>query len=782
MDLTWFLAVAGGSFWLGILLRGVGAHASSAGRGVLGIAAGSALLVAGVWVARGMGRSPPGRIAVPGRVLLVSGAVAFLLFGMARTDLAEARIRASPLTRLQDRTVELVGSFANDPAAGRLGWHAVLAVARVSVGVPAGTSSLPVDGAVWLQGYGPPPAAVQGDRVLVTGLLRAPTGGFATFLGQRGIASTCSIGELRRLGPSTNPVRRVADAVRAALRRSLARVFPSRDGGLLLGLALGDTSRLDPTIEDQFRATGLSHLTAVSGENVAMFLAPILGLLSWLEVGRHTRFVVGLAAVAFFVTLTRAEPSVLRAAAMTGLAMLGVFLGRPRTPAAILGGSVLLLLAVDPWLVYSIGFQLSVAATAGMALLSEPLSERLSFLPNGLRVAAATSLGAQAGVTPLLLYHFGVVPGVTLPANLLAFPAVGPGMVLGLGAAALGVASRPLGLALAGLARMPLAYLEDLASHLARSPLPSLTAGQGELAQLIGGLVLTAMAAAWLRRRFPLPRDAAMAAGLAITVVLSTAAVRAGPPRWLTVTFFSVGWGDAALVRSPGGATVLIDGGPDAQLVATDLARLGVHRLDAVVATHPHADHVTGIPAVLARFPVRVVLDPGCRASSPFYDAFLAAVRRSGVPMRHPRASAAMQVGDLRIDVLAPSRCFHGTASDLNNDSLVLRISDGRRVVLFGGDAQQESQEDLLKAPGLLAAPLVKWFHHGGNTNDPASYRAIHASLAIICTGPNLYHDPSPHVLRALASAGVRVLRTDLAGDITVELRADGLHVESRRA
>src|SRR5439155_5109192 len=125
------------------------------------------------------------------------------------------------------------------------------------------------------------------------------------------------------------------------LGRSVARVLPARQAGLLLGLALGDTSRLDPIVEDQFRATGLSHLTAVSGENVAMFLAPILGLLSWLQVGRRTRFACGLAAVAFFVALTRAEPSVLRAAAMTGLAMLGVFLGRPRTPAAILGGSVL---------------------------------------------------------------------------------------------------------------------------------------------------------------------------------------------------------------------------------------------------------------------------------------------------------------------------------------------------------------------------------------------------------------------------------------------------------
>ena len=248
------------------------------------------------------------------------------------------------------------------------------------------------------------------------------------------------------------------------------------------------------------------------------------------------------------------------------------------------------------------------------------------------------------------------------------------------------------------------------------------------------------------------------------------------------MTFFSVGWGDAALVRSRGGATILIDGGPDSQLVATDLARLGVHRLDVVVATHPHADHVTGLPAVLARVRTGVVLDPGCRAPSPFYDAFLESVRRSGVPMRHPRPGAIVRVGDVRIDVLAPSQCFHGTASDLNNDSLVLRITDGRASVLFGGDAQQESQGDLLRRPSMLAAPLVKWFHHGGNTNDPRVYTTVHATLAVISTGPNLYHDPSPLVLRALVNVGVHILRTDVAGDVTVEFRPDGLHVESRRA
>src|SRR5207249_5820182 len=146
------------------------------------------------------------------------------------------------------------------------------------------------------------------------------------------------------------------------------------------------------------------------------------------------------------------------------------------------------------------------------------------------------------------------------------------------------------------------------AARLARSPVPSLTSRAGTVPSLVLELTLVAAVAWWIRSGRPVPRRVWLAGALSASVFLASGVARTGPPPWLTVTFFSVGWGDAALVRSRGGATILIDGGPDSQLVATDLARLGVHRLDVVVATHPHADHVTGLPAVLARVRTGVVL------------------------------------------------------------------------------------------------------------------------------------------------------------------------------
>jgi competence protein ComEC len=207
-----------------------------------------------------------------------------------------------------------------------------------------------------------------------------------------------------------------------------------------------------------------------------------------------------------------------------------------------------------------------------------------------------------------------------------------------------------------------------------------------------------------------------------------------------------------------------------------------VRRIDLMVATHPHADHVVGLPAVLARFPVGLVIDPGCAATSPFYLDFLRAVKASGVPFEHPRMGATLEVGDVHIDVLGPEHCWIGTHSDPNNDSLVLRLTEGAATVLFGGDAEQSNQTDLLRDQGpSLVAPIVKWPHHGGNTNLDRFFQAVRTRVAIVSVGPNLYGDPSPLVLAELVRWGIRVYRTDQFGDVTVTIRGSDLLIQSQR-
>ncbi|HXF58047.1 MAG TPA: DNA internalization-related competence protein ComEC/Rec2 [Actinomycetota bacterium] len=777
----WLLPAAVAGLWGGVLLAGFSPGLQRRGPAALLLCLGVVLAAP---VAVGGRRSRREGSARPvGWALLAATALAFWALGAGWGGLRLARARDSPLPALGGRAVEARGRLVSEPRATDTGWAASLQVGTVVTSPPGVQTALRLDDTVRLEGEdAPPPSLARGDRLLVRGWLHALRGEFGDSLRRRGYVARLEAVALERLGPPSDPLQRVANALRSAMARSLARVLPDREAGLLMGLAIGDTSRLDPTVDEDFRATGLSHLTAVSGQNVAMFLAPVLAAAGLLRAGRRGRFALGVGVAAFFVLLTGAEPSVLRAAAMACLGMLGVALGRPRSSPATLGGAVLALLAVNPGLVHAVGFQLSVAATAGLSLLGGPLLRRLARLPEWVAAPAATTLAAQLGVLPLLLYHFGVVPTVALPANVLAFPAVAPAMLLGLLAGAVGLLLPPLGPALGLVARLPLAYLEGVAHRLARAPLPSITSPGGQWPLLVGGLGAVALGGWWVRSGRRLGRPAALGLAVALPVVLLAAGLRSGPPGGFTVTFFDVGQGDAALVRSARGATILVDGGPQEHEVARKLAALGVRRLDLLVATHPHADHIGGLPAVLARFRVAMVLEPGCGGDSPFQDDFLRALRAAGAPVRHPPPGTVLLVGDLRVEVLGPEGCFRGTDSDPNNDSLVLRVTDGAWSVLFPGDAEEPAQRELLEAAGLLRATVLKVPHHGGGTSLEAFFEAVDAQVAVVSVGPNRYGHPDPAVLAELEEEGARVLRTDRLGDLTLWLRPSGVLVESGRA
>jgi competence protein ComEC len=709
--------------------------------------------------------------ACPAALALLSVALLAAGWGLSR----DRRLDASALATIAPDHVVAVGSVRQEPQPGTYGWSAVVDVSIVE----ASSGTMAVDETALVEGAGDRPPAARADRVVVEGLAEAPTEGeFATSLRRRGIAVVVTASSFERLGGSTDLLTRAAQATRSFVGRSVRRLLPAREAGLVLGLALGDGSHLDPEVERDFRAAGLGHLLVASGENVAMVLAPVLALATLLRVPPGARLLAGLATVSFFVLVTGAEPSVLRAAAMAGLALAGVFGGRPRSTPSVLGAVVLVLLLLDPSLVWSIAFQLSVAATAAMIALSAPLAARLHPLPRPIALAAGATIAAQAGVSPLLLYHFHEVPGSTLVANVVAFPLVEPALLLGISAAVMGVVWLPGGRLLAALARVPLGALEALADRLARAPVPWVTSGGGIGALIVGGAALAAVL--WrMRSGRRVPRPALAVAVLVGTTVLWASALSSGPPSGLRVVFFDVGQGDAALVRSPAGATVLVDGGPDPDAVATKLTSLGVRRLDVVVASHPHADHIVGLPAVLSRFPVALALEPGCRDASALYRNLLTAFADEDVPVRHPRAGDSYRVADVRLDILSPAACYSGTESDANNDAIVFLLTYREDSVLFATEPEEPAQQAMLDAGLVPRADVLKVPHHGAATSLPGFFDAVDADLAVVSVGPNPYGHPVPAVLARIQATGARVLRTDRLGDITVTFDGPGIRVDS---
>ncbi|MCA1839081.1 MAG: ComEC/Rec2 family competence protein [Actinobacteria bacterium] len=562
-------------------------------------------------------------------------------------------------------------------------------------------------------------------------------------------------------------------------------IGPDR-GPLLLGLVFGDTRQMQAKTLEDFRTSGLSHLVAVSGANLAMVLAALVILMRLTRVPRRVQMGACLAAVGCFTYVTGAEPSVLRASVMAIIGLTAVLAGRRSDAMHSLAIACIVLLAVDPSMLWSIGFQLSFIATAGILLISRPLADRLARLPKVLAEALAVSISAQAAVMPLLAFHFGQVSTYALPANTLAFPLVAPATVLGLLAATFGSIFRPISKPMVQIAGWFVSPLVAISHTFAHMPSSNLAVRSNSLSALVVGYLVFIAGCLWIMGR---RRAARWPVAIAISTFALSAFIpvaSATPPQGLRVTFFDIGQGDAALVQGPQGARILVDGGPEGAATMAKLAARGVDRLDLVVFSHGHHDHVNGLVEVSKRIPIGLTLHPGVAGP---------AVSALG-PAAHLKSAAVgdrFAVGELDVEVLGPSPASRQLASDaaqsgngegvyLNDASLVVRIGWRSGCALFVGDIQEEGQERLVdEYPDRIHCAILKAPHHGSSHLSQLFINAVGAESVSVSVGHNNYGLPSASALKMFESSGASVMRTDRLGDTVVELDDSG-HARGRDA
>ena len=424
-----------------------------------------------------------------------------------------------------------------------------------------------------------------GDRLWVTGRAQPADKSDRAWFRPRHVAGRLTVEEIGPTSPATPPWS-WANRVRAALEAGTGS-FSQRDRALAMGFLVGDDRDQPPQVTDDFRASGLTHLTAVSGQNVAFALAVVSPLLRRRRlVGR---FLLTIAVLALFGFVTRWEPSVMRAAAMAAVTAVGSLVGRPARPVRRLALAVTVLLLVDPLLVWSAGFRLSVAATLGIAVLARPLAERLRG-PRLVRDPLSVTLAAQVGVAPLLL-AFGPVPLASVPANLLAGPAAGMAMMWGLPAGLLaGWFGEPLAAVLHLPTRLMVAWVAGVARVAAAAPIPTL--GPFEVV-VACGVTLAVLA---LRR--PAWRRSVIGMGIA-AVVLSLAAHER--PTGHDVASGLEAW------TEDGSVVVAVDRpGPSTALAM--LRRWEIDRIDVLVARSSSVATVEAIDAIRSRHTVHRVV------------------------------------------------------------------------------------------------------------------------------------------------------------------------------
>lgn len=582
------------------------------------------------------------------------------------------------------------------------------------------------------------------------------------------------------------------DQIRERAAAGLGRGMPAREAALARGFVLGEDEEIDGRTEEDFRRSGLSHLLAVSGQNVtllALLAMPVLGAFG-IPLRERLLWVLGLIAV--YVPVAGAGPSIQRAGVMGALGVLATLAGRRSSRLYALVVAAAVTLAVDPGIAADVGWQLSFAAVLGILLLASPLREALAArLGSGpwrraLAEGVAVTVAATLATAPLIAFHFETLSTTTLAANLLALPAVAPAMWLGMAVGGLaqvpGLPLEPLN----GLDALLLAYVARVASWCAAPGWAELRVHLGGwgLAASYAGLGLTLLGIRLLRRHLgegtnagrrrlrPGPVAAAVLLVLALAWLPSGAGSAAPAGRGLRVEVLDVGQGDAILLQPAGAPAVLVDGGPPGDGLARKLEEAGVESLGAAIVTHDQSDHAGGIEDLLGAVPVGRLL---------FARLDRGAIARAAAAGAEPERIAAgqeLRSGKLRLRVLWPPPELLTAAvpgQDPNRLALVTEARWGGFEMLLTADAEAES---VPLDPGPV--DVLKVAHHG---SDDAGLGDLldrtRPQLAVISVGEgNPYGHPTAGTLATLRRHRVPTLRTDEDGTIVIDVVGGSFSVD----
>jgi competence protein ComEC len=706
------------------------------------------------------------RIAALGAALALGG----LWWGSVRLDALDRSVLAGRIGEVGPSVIEITGPARRTPF--RLRVPAKVREFRRDLLSEAVLLELPL-------GRAPPQGAFI-ESVVELRAPRGPSDGFdeRALLRRRGV-HVVARGRSWRMVGRRGGIAGLADRARRELAASIAPGLSGERRAVLEGLVLGEEEGLTQELRDRFRASGLYHLLAVSGQNVAFVAGGVL-LLAWLlGISRLVAEVGALAAIGAYVLAVGWQPSVVRAGVAGALASLAWLASRPRDRWYFLLLGAALLMAWNPYSLLEPGFQLSFAAVAAIFVAVPRLEGVLEGypLPRGLAGIVAVSGACGLATAPILLFQFGSVPVYSIASNALAAAAVAPCFGLALLTALLAHVLPPAALAAAWVNGWLAAYIAACARLIGGLPGAEVSSevALGLAGALAGLLLLGVRLPAWRRP------------GLAVVVGVA-AVILAGwklqsappppPPTGFRLTALDVGQGDSLLLQVPEGA-VLVDQGPPEAEVDDQLRRLGVRRLALLVLTHPQRDHVGGAAEVLDHVDVDRVLDPALPTDNPEQAAALAEARERRVPVIQARAGVAFRLGKLRLRILWPDGPGRA-GDDPNLRATIILATFGRVDALLTADAESPVTLPLDPPP----VEIFKVAHHG--STDDGLGRLLQRTkprVAIVSCGRlNDYGHPTPATMATLAAAPeLEVFRTDLDGRVVIETDGERISTWSER-
>ncbi|MBN2201302.1 DNA internalization-related competence protein ComEC/Rec2 [bacterium] len=706
-----------------------------------------------------------------------------------------------------DRVV-LCGVLVRDPAA-RKGRFDLLVE---SDSLLDGRMNRSIQGRVLITRYGTePPDLRYGDRIRVSGLLSRPAtvrnpGGFD----HRAWLNRSGIHALLKPEPGGGPVRICGGKGRFLYRKAVypcrrfvlalidATVPDPESRSLLRSLTLGDQGLISSDLREDFSRTGVVHILSVSGSHVGFMFVILSLVFGCLRIPEPFRSAAVSAGLVFYALLTEASAPVVRATVMAVTALSSSRLERTADPYNTLGLAAFGILLFRPLDLMDAGFQLSFLSVfsilAGYAGFKSFLSRRRTGKAAGMLkmgetviAIAVVSVSAQVGTLAVSARLFNCVPLLSIPANAVAVPV--SGAILAVSAATVAAAPVHAGLvsAYAALNRFLLAFFIRSIDWISSLPLSAASVPSPS----IGGMLFV-YGSVWLLfafRNAPIRKCLISGLLLLLNLWVWPRSLRPGTPA-VTWIQFDVGQGDAGLFLFPGGKTMLIDAGPASpsfdcgdRTLAPFLRRTGIRRLDILILTHPHLDHVGGAAALLEHFPVGRVLAPALEDSAKAYGRLAGICGRMDVPFGLiPEADSVVFSAGAKVFLFNPAPAGSDTVqtgSSANECSLITLIACGRTRWLSTGDAGFREEEKLMAAWPGSRLDALKIGHHGSaySTSD-AFLSRFKPELSVLSVGTvNRYGHPAPKTLDRISASGSELLRTDESGAIILESDGTGTRI-----
>ena len=649
------------------------------------------------------------------------------------------------------------------------------------------------------------PIIEYGTEIEITGQLETPPEGetfnYKAYLARQGVHSLMARPELAILGERQgHPFYQAIFDLKAQAQATITQLIPNPQAALLTGILLGNDNGIPPDLAEDFRITGMTHIIAISGFNISILIAILVGIAENF-LSKRGAVIFAISGIVLYTILVGADASVVRAAIMGGIYLFANrWLGRPNFAFASLFLSGLLMTLVDPFTLWDVGFQLSFTATLGLMLYGTPFSQwtrarLLRWLDEGivnqimkiLSEAVLLTLAAQVLTLPLMMAYFGQLSLISLLANAFILP-VQSGLMLWGGLATLGGLMIPVvGQVFAWVAWVFLSYTIWLVRLFARVPGATVPVDISLLGVifiylLIAGLTWYAKQDGEQRSeiRTKLGHNLSQRTAVIASLLLAILAVswhRGQPDGQLHIVFIDVGQGDAVLIVTPNGRQLLIDGGFYPSVLNDELGRqmpFWDKEIDIMVATHPDADHVSGLVEVFDRYAIgRLITDGEGVGGSPIYDEVLLAAEAAGTSIHPAQVGEVILLDeDIHLEVLHPGPTLN--TESRNENSVSMRLVYGDFTLLLTGDAEERAEREML-ATGLPLQSLVfKAGHHGSRSSSTMPFlEVVQPQIIVVSAGlGNRFGHPHPEMLARAAAVGAAVLRTDELG--TIEVITDG--------